>query len=239
MEIKSLLTKLIDETEDAPIENVFIGLYSIYVKGVRVGLSSTMHQFVKHLPVEDLENLEAKSTKELAQYIFSNRILEATLGMAAINSSIKMDEKYFVEKNAFDIIHDKSIGKKVAVFGDFPFVKKLKPISEELFLFEKKEGSEYLREDDMPSILPKADLVVISGTTIFNHTFIDILKNCSDSSFKIILGPSTPLTTVLFDYGIDVISGVMVSDEDKVFKYISRAAPFKYIKGKTFICMIK
>ncbi|MDH5468886.1 MAG: DUF364 domain-containing protein, partial [Candidatus Aminicenantes bacterium] len=45
------------------------------------------------------------------------------------------------------------------------------------------------------------------------------------------LGPSTPLSTVLFDYGFDAISGSMVTDRDRVLNCISQGANFRQVKG--------
>jgi uncharacterized protein (DUF4213/DUF364 family) len=45
------------------------------------------------------------------------------------------------------------------------------------------------------------------------------------------LGPSTPLSPVLFDYGFDALSGSIVIDRDKVINCISQGANFRQVKG--------
>ena len=52
-----------------------------------------------------------------------------------------------------------------------------------------------------------------------------------------LLGPSTPLTSVLFDYGVNVLSGVMVTDQDMVVNMISQGASFKQLRGVRLLTM--
>jgi hypothetical protein len=47
----------------------------------------------------------------------------------------------------------------------------------------------------------------------------------------IVLGPTTPLSPVLFDYGVDMVSGTKVVDVEAVLRCISQGATFKQVKG--------
>lgn len=236
----NILEELIDLTPEIEIKQIYIGVYSIFVKSSkRSGISSTLHRYIEHRPPKDIERLERLNLKALASYIKHDNLLEASLGMAAVNAGIPHREELFTEVNAFEIIKEKGAGKTISVIGDFPFVGKLKKNASKVNVFEKKSGPGFYREEDMPEILPQSDLVVISGTTIFNHTLEGILDNCSSESFKLMLGPSTPLTTAMFDLGLDAVAGVVVEDEEKIIKYITRAAPFKFLKGKRYITMLK
>lgn len=66
----------------------------------------------------------------------------------------------------------------------------------------------------MQQLLPRCDVVTIKGTTWVNHTFDKGMNLCKKDAFKLMLGASTPITPILFDYGIDVISGGKVSHPD-------------------------
>jgi uncharacterized protein len=46
------------------------------------------------------------------------------------------------------------------------------------------------------------------------------------------LGPTTPLSEVLFDYGIDFLSGTRVADPEKVLKSISEGCHFRQLKKR-------
>jgi len=44
-----------------------------------------------------------------------------------------------------------------------------------------------------------------------------------------LLGPTTPLTPLLFDYGIDALSGTKVVDETRVIHHVKEGATFQQI----------
>jgi len=81
--------------------------------------------------------------------------------------------------------------------------------------------------------------VAISATTLINHTLGELLHYCKKDAFKIMLGPTTPMSHVMFDYSIDVISGVKVIDEEMVLRCISEGATFRQVKGVRLLSMAR
>jgi uncharacterized protein (DUF4213/DUF364 family) len=53
------------------------------------------------------------------------------------------------------------------------------------------------------------------------------------------LGPSTPLSPVLFDHGISVISGAQVVDVEAVLRTISQGATFRQVEGVRLLTMTR
>jgi uncharacterized protein (DUF4213/DUF364 family) len=51
-----------------------------------------------------------------------------------------------------------------------------------------------------------------------------------DGRCGLVLGPTTPLSPVLFDHGADVVSGTLVTDPETVLRYVSQGASFRQIK---------
>jgi uncharacterized protein (DUF4213/DUF364 family) len=224
---------------DSQIHQILVGVYWTAVKSRYCGLASTMSEPPPHHnnQVRDVGQLHQKSALDLAQYIFSDRLLEASLGMATINSLIKVDENRYEPLNAFDIIAEQGKGKVIGVIGHFPFIPKLKAIADKLWVFEKRLQEGDLPEAEMKHLLPSCDVVAISGTTLINHTFESVLKSCRKDAFKVMLGASTPIIPLLFDYGIDVLSGCTVVDPDLVFRCIAQGATFKQIGGIKLLSM--
>jgi uncharacterized protein (DUF4213/DUF364 family) len=193
----------------------------------RCGLASTFkEEGHPHKGVRDVGHLTKKNASELALYSRSEHLLEASIGMAAINSLIDIDESTCIEANAYEILLEKGRGKNVAVVGHFPFLSMLKDSVKNLWIIEKRPLEGDLREDVAEEILPQCDVVGITGTTFINHTLEGLLAHCKES-FVAMIGPTTPLTPVLFDYGIDVISGSKVVDHHEVIRFISQGATFK------------
>ncbi len=184
-----------------------------------------------HQSVRGVGTLHERSALELAQYATSDMLLEASIGMAAINSLIDVDEERCVELNAADWLAERGQGKRVAVVGSFPFVSKLREEVGELWVLERHPSEGELLAEEASSIIPQADVVAITGTALINHTLDDLLALCRPENSVMVLGPSTPLSPVLFDYGVDVVSGTVVVDTDLVLTLIGQGATFRQVKG--------
>jgi len=85
-------------------------------------------------------------------------------------------------------------------------------------------------------ILPQADVVGITGTSLINHT-AEKLLNLSRKSFTVMIGPTSPLSPVLFDYGVDIISGAKVVDAEKAILCLNEGAMFRQIPGIELVSM--
>jgi hypothetical protein len=183
--------------------------------------------------VENAGELLPTGAKELAELSLSDRILEASIGIAAVNSLMQIDESACVDRNAAEEIQTLGQRKRIAIIGHFPFVKKLEEVARELWVFELPSRG---RPGDIigkkiQDLLPQADVVAITSTTLINHTLGGILDLVEQDAYKMMLGPSTPLSPVLFDYGIDAISGSIVIDRDRVLNCISQGANFRQVRG--------
>ena len=158
-------------------------------------------------------------------------LLEASIGVAAINSLIDVDEERCVELNAETWLAERGQGKRVVVVGSFPFVPRLQGKVGELWVLERHPSEGELLAEEASKVIPRADVVAITGTALINRTLDDLLAMCREDSSVMVLGPSTPLSPVLFDYGVDVVSGTQVVDTDLVLTLISQGATFRQVKG--------
>jgi uncharacterized protein (DUF4213/DUF364 family) len=204
------------------------------------GLSSTFREEgpSHDRGVRDVGNLTRKAALELAEYAKSESLLEASIGMATINSLIDIDESRCVEKNAFEIILEKGQGKNVAIVGHFPWIPKLKGKTKNLWVLEQR-----LREGDLPAkeagrILPQCDVVGITGTSFINHTLEGLLNLCKEA-YVLLIGPTSPIAPILFNYGIDAICGSKIIDPDQLVRSISEGATFKEVTGVRLLTLSK
>ncbi|MEJ2721668.1 MAG: DUF4213 domain-containing protein [bacterium] len=113
---------------DAPVRDVRLGVFHTGVLTRHCGLASTLprNALQQKAPlVKEPGFLCDKSAQELTQLAYSESILEAAVGMAALNSLLEVDEAATVELNAADLILKRGEGRKVAIIGHFPFVPKV------------------------------------------------------------------------------------------------------------------
>jgi uncharacterized protein (DUF4213/DUF364 family) len=189
--------------------------------------------------VESAGNLLPTGVKALAQLSLSSRILERAIGLAAINSAIPIDESLCEDLNAEEEIRSQGAGKKIAIIGHFPFVRRLREVTQKLWVFELpgrgRPGD--ITGEKIQSLLPQADIVAISSTTLINRTLGDILNFIHPDAVKMLLGPGTPLSPVLFDHGFDILSGSIVMDRDRTLHGISQGANFRHVHGVRKVTM--
>jgi len=224
-------------TEDSVVREVHACVFWTAVVSKHCGLASTFHEeHPYHRAVRDVGKLTQKSALELAQYAKSDNVLETAIGMAAINSLVDIDEAKCVEENAFDILAQKGVGKSIAVVGHFPWIPKLQNIANKLWVIEQNPQEGEFPAEAAEDILPQADVVGITGTSFVNHT-VEKLLELSKDSFVVMLGPTTPLLPVLFDYGVDVLAGVKVVEPEKTIRSISEGAIFSQVEGVKLVTM--
>jgi uncharacterized protein len=237
--INNLLTAL---DYQATLKEIQLGAFWTAVLTRNCGLASTPHAPDHHstdlpAPVKDAGDLMEKSALGLARMARSESELEAAIGIATINSLIEIEESRCIDLNAAELIQEKGSGKRVAVVGHFPFVKRLRETTKELWVIEKHPRESDLADSEARNILPKADVVAITGSAFVNHTIEDLLKFCDPKAFVIVLGPSTPLSPILFEYRIDVISGTKVIDPETVLRFVSQGSTFRQMKGIRLLTM--
>lgn len=224
---------------DFPIRDIQVGIHWTVVISKYCGLASTLCEPPPHHSnqVHDVGRLHEKTASDLVRMVLSDRLLEASIGMAAINSLIEIDEQQCEPINAFDIIAEKGGNKNIGIIGHFPFIPKLKKEAHQLWVFEKRMQEGDLPEAEIENLLPECDVIGISATTLINHTFEKILNICRTDAFKVMLGASTPMLPLLFDYGLDILSGCKVIDAESTFITVSQGATFKQIKGIKLLSM--
>jgi len=225
---------------DAVIGEIVRGLYWTALVSRFCGLSSTMFRDCDHNHSDnsDVFPIRGVSAIDLAQWSLSPDIGKASLGLAAINSLVRADVSRCVDMNASDILMEKCCGKNVSIIGHFPFVDELRGVAKNLWVIEKWQKPGDHPAEDAEIYLPQSDVVAISSTTLINHTLEGLLPLCPAKSFKMLLGPTTPMTKILFSYGIDILSGSMVTDTEVALTYIKQGANFRQIKRSGAIRLV-
>jgi uncharacterized protein (DUF4213/DUF364 family) len=237
---------LLDNLEaDVPVRQVLVGAFWTAVvlsaNPPRCGLASTIRPTAhpSGYPVPDAGWLLERTGRELAGLLRSSNTLEASIGMAAFNALLEVDEAICTEINAREVILEHGAGQRVAIVGHFPFVKQVRQAAAECWVLEL-----HPRPGDLPAVratdvLPQADVVALTGTSLINHTFDDLIGLCRPDAFVALLGGSAPLSPVLFDRGIDTISGTRVVDVPVVLRAVGQGATFRQIPGKRLLTMMR
>jgi uncharacterized protein (DUF4213/DUF364 family) len=227
---------------DAPVRDIRQGVFYTAVLTRNCGLAATLpRDALRQRPplVREPGLLLDRTARELAGMACSESVLEAAIGMAAINSLLEIDDALCREVNAAEVILEKGTGRKVAVVGHFPFLPRVREAADELWVIEMNPREGDFPEDRAEDLIPRADVVAVTGTALTNHTLPHLLELCRPGAFVVVLGGSAPLTPVLFDYGVDAVSGTKVVEAELAMRCVSQGANFRQIRGTRRLTMLK
>lgn len=235
----NILDQLLATVPDGPVLEVRVGAFwtavLVNLDGQpRCGLASTLRRGGHHHgagpEVPEAGRLLARSARQLAELARSASPMEASIGMAALNALLPRHESRWVDLNAEAVMAEHGAGKQVALVGHFPFIPRLEERVGKLWVLENRPRDRDLPAEAAPEVIPRADLVAITGTTMINHTFDELLALCRPEAMVLVLGPSTPLSPLLFERGVDLLSGSIVEDIEAVLQAVSQGANFRQVK---------
>lgn len=212
---------------DCPVRRVCVGLHWTVVESRYTGMAHT-YKTGRKVELESSGRLVGQSALELAQRLRSWESLEASLGVAALNSLI---EPVGEPGNAFEIVVGRAAGKTVTVVGRFPSNDELARVAERAFFLEMDP-----REGELPpcacdEVIPQSDIVVITATALINKTLPHLLE-LSRRATAVVLGPSTPMNDVLLRHGADAVAGVRVLDTEVLIDSVVQGVKrFKRLAG--------
>jgi uncharacterized protein len=218
---------LIDALPDVPVSACLCGLHWVAAKSQGVGLAMTPSGAAELPQAGDYADL---SVRELARMAKSWNLHEAALGMAAINSvyngpaavaqAFGRPPAEMPDANIFDFLIDAVRGKNVTVIGHFPNLDSWRKICN-LTVLERAPQSGDTPDPACEWVLPEQDIVVSTAVTLINKTLPRILELSQGAKF-VLAGPTTPLTPKLFEFGIDILAGLVIEDEEKAMTVIGQ-----------------
>lgn len=246
----SVIDDLLVTLPDGVVRDVRVGVFwtavVVEVEGRRrCGLASTLriedHHHGDEPDVRDAGRLAELPARELAERVRSGSLLEAIIGMATINALLPQQAEWWVDLNAEEVIAQAGAGKRVVLVGHFPFVPRLRGRVGTLWVLEQQPRGDDLPADAAPQVIPQADVLAITGTTLINRTFEGLMALRRPEALVLLLGPSTPLSPILFDHGVHVLAGSVVEDVESVLRAVSQGANFRQLhrQGVRLVTMRK
>jgi uncharacterized protein (DUF4213/DUF364 family) len=233
-----LIDDLLAALPDGSVRDVRVGAFwtAVVVEvadQTRCGLASTMHAEDHHHAgapaVCEAGVLMERSARRLAELARSDSLMEVSIGMATINALLPRQEGLWVDLNAEEVIARHGAGKQVALVGHFPFIPRLRERVGKLWVLELRPQGDDLPAEASQDVVPQADVLAITGTSLINRTFEGLMAQRRPEALVLVLGPSTPLSPVLFDHGVHLLSGSVVEDIKSVVRAASQGANFRQI----------
>ncbi len=179
--------------------------------------------------------------RQLACLVKSAVPYEVSIGMAAINALLPPRQDLWQDINADEVIAELGARKNIALIGHFPFVSRLAPRVKKLWVLEINPGKGDLPASAAPAIIPQADILAITAMTLMNATFDELMALRNKETLTMLIGPSTPLSPILFDHGISILSGAAVQNIDNAVQSVMQGANFRQLHhhGVKLVTMLK
>lgn len=175
--------------------------------------------------------LAGKPAIEIAELSKSWDLSESVVGVAALNAlsqlAIERNRKrYTITEGDFVDHVEIRKGDTVVLVGNIhPFVPKIKEKTQKLYILEKNprlREPKGLPDFAAEEVLPSADIVIITGTTLANGTIDHLLALSKNAREKSLVGPSASVfPDPLFERGVTLIGGIQVTDSEKIMQIIS------------------
>jgi len=211
---------------DCPVKRICIGHFWIVVESRYVGLA---HHFKTMRDIERDGSIGPHTSAfELAEGLRSDDLFEAGLGLAALNSLIEPSGR---PGNAFSEIFGMLEGKTVTVVGRFPLIRDIAEAAGQLYVLEMEPKEGELPPEACDDVIPKSDIVVISGSALINKTLPHLLELSSAAKARaFVIGPSTPMSDILLQHGAYMLGGVRVTDTDKLIENVRQGIKFSQMR---------
>lgn len=229
MIIDELIDKSLDMTQNRKVKDVRAGLgYTcVMLEDGACGLAYTFRNELGNCCgiLNAAGSLIGMDTAEIIPWAKDNNRLKAAIGLAAINAVLNNSRQNWDTGNvleAFALNESDTFG----MVGEFkPILSKVRNMTKNIFVFELNaaKGSGLYPEDSIPVYLPKCDVVVITATSIINHTIDEVVSHCKNAKEVCLVGPSTPLCPEVFSqHNITMLAGSVVKKPEQILKIVSQ-----------------
>ena len=175
-------------------------------------------------------------------------VLREALGVAVLNALSaacwdRMPSKPYelsLGRDAFDDVELPRGGCAVVVGALVPMLKRLLAESVDFRVLERdprtlkeREMPHYVPADRASEVVPQADLLVVTGTTVLNGTLSGLLEMARPDARVVVAGPTASmLPEVFFERGVDVLGGVLVTRPDELLDIVAEGGSGYHFFGR-------
>ncbi|MFC3608362.1 Rossmann-like domain-containing protein [Stutzerimonas tarimensis] len=229
---------LAEASSVAPVDEVTMGLsWTSAVVAGRMGFAFSPSQAPRTLPWSG--TLRGQGSDRLRPWLLSWNEAEAAVGLAVFNASHRMagclDEARALQLDVpgqlavFAHFRSRLQGRRVVVIGRYPGLDRLwhdLPYS----CLERRPGEQDLPDTAAEYLLPQADWVFLTASSLLNKTLPRLLE-LSAHAQVVLMGPSLPWLAGWQAYGVDYLAGVRVLDPVAARQVIAEGGGTRLFQG--------
>jgi uncharacterized protein (DUF4213/DUF364 family) len=164
------------------------------------------------------ERIEDVMLRDLARLVLRRHELAAAIGVAAINAHYNQPTLVGVDDDGLSDDPTVPGSGPTVVIGRFPGLDDKLP---GVLVIERNPGPRDLPESAAERVLPTARRVLITASTLSNHSLPHLLALARGASISLI-GPGTPLAPCLFRHAIAVLAGFVLDQPEGAAEAVAR-----------------
>lgn len=157
----------------------------------------------------------------------------------ALSSLVMTPDNYDIleDQDPVDLL-DLSGSKAITIVGAFQsYIRKLKDTGNRLRVlefnpeaFQPEDRSLYVPAVEAPKLLPRSDIVIITGSATVNHSIDQLLDLIPPESKVVVTGPtSSYVPDILFEKNVDYIGATRITDPALMLQMVAEAASGYYL----------
>ena len=250
---------LVDDLDRISVERTAIGLFFTGVK-LNTGAAGACATPLRSIPeavccpssamaMPFPGKLRGRPVRDLLRETEAGSGIRRAVGVATMNALADMcwerhaprDVELRIDVDAYDAAGIQP-GENVVVVGAFvPFLKSLKRARQQFTVLEMDPAT--LKPDELPyfrpadqadAVLPSADVVLITGTTLVNDTLEHLLALCRPAARVVVVGPTVGLLPDAFlRRGVDVLGGIRVTAPDAFLDVLAEGGSGYHFFGRS------
>jgi uncharacterized protein len=155
------------------------------------------------------------------EFLMSRESLKVAVGMATLKSILPGIHVYEAG-NAIDIYREDVKTCPTCFIGHFEQAEKWRLEGDPVNIIELFPRPGDIHWNDSHDVLARAEIVFMTGLTLVNNTFDEVIRRTPMAKKRIIMGPTVPMSLVLFDFGVDHIGVTIIKDPASTITYCNR-----------------
>ncbi len=231
---------------NAQVQEIMIGLTWTFCRSDGIGLCMSPAQPTRTLPWSG--TLVNQPIIKLTPWIRSWESYEATVGMAAINAVINTTSLLLPQAQPIASTGSANLavfehflplirGQRVVVIGRYPGLAQYEQETQ-LTVLERQPTAQDLPDVACEYLLPEADWVFLTATSIANKTFPRLVELAQRAKL-VLMGPTVPWLPDLADMGVDYLAGVTITDPEALRQTIAEGGGTRIFETGVQYCVLE